>query len=62
MGCVLKEWPARWLAKGAKVLAGTAIKDGVSVQIDPLQDLAWSDAVRRLAISLNHNIRRLWPD
>ncbi|MGI9488349.1 MAG: hypothetical protein ACR2RF_21200 [Geminicoccaceae bacterium] len=59
MGSVLKEWPARWLAKGAKVLAGTAIKDGVSVL---LQDLACSDAVRRLAISLNHNIRRLWPD
>ncbi|MGI9486121.1 MAG: hypothetical protein ACR2RF_09645 [Geminicoccaceae bacterium] len=37
-------------------------KDGVLVQIDLLQDLAWSDAVRRLAISLNRNILRLWPD
>jgi len=37
-------------------------KDGVLAQIDLLQDLAWSDPVRRLTSKLAHTIRRLWPD
>ncbi len=37
-------------------------KDGVLAQIDLLQDLAWSDPVRRLTSKLAQTIRRLWPD
>jgi len=37
-------------------------KDGVLAQIDLLQDLAWSDPVRRLTSKLAQTIRSLWPD
>jgi len=37
-------------------------KDGVLAQIDLLQDLAWSDPVRRLACSISTSIGRLWSD
>ena len=37
-------------------------KDGVLAQIDLLQDLAWSDPVRRLTSKLAQTLRRLWPD
>ena len=35
-------------------------KDGVLAQIALLQDLAWSDVVRRLVCEINRNVQELW--
>jgi len=35
-------------------------RDGVLAQIALLQDLAWSDVVRRLVREIDRNIQRLW--
>ncbi len=34
---------------------------GVLTQVELLKDMAWADAVRRLACSIGQGIEKLWP-